>query len=196
MDTLITIAIFVVVAIISAWLKKKQEPEDEGWTGAPPPLPGEFEPQKPAAPPRPKAARWEEELRKLLDGDAPEAPRPRPIVIREERKPATPPPVAPPVRQRPPPLIIKDDQEIGLPVHFPSLTQSAQAHQRASQLDLKVAERLRQIEQQVTRHTAAPKVERAAREIELAKTMLRSHDSLRSAIVASVILGPPKAFGA
>lgn len=196
MDTLITIAIFLVIAIISAWLKKKQEPEDETWSGQQPPaVPGKFgRPQtERSVPPRPKPASWEEELRKLLEGDEP-APAPPPVVVYEQRKPVKPPPVvpAPPILQQPRPVIVKDEEDVGLPVQLPSLTQSAQAYQRASQLDLKVAERLRQIEQQVTLHTPAQKGEVTSRAILVARSMVRNRESLRSAIIASVILGSPK----
>ena len=195
MDTLITIVIFIAIAIVSSWLKKKQAP-DESWPDQPaPPLPGQ--PQRPA-PPRPKPASWEEELRKLLEGDEPAQPPPPPVVVYEKPKPVRPPPVAPRpvVPPRPAPVLVKDDEGVGLPVRLPSLTQSSQAYQRASQLDLKVAERLRQIGQQVTLHTAVQTTEVVSREILLAKSMLRNRDTLRSAIVASVILSSPKAFEA
>jgi hypothetical protein len=199
MDTLITIAIFVIVAIVTSWLKKKQEPEDQSWPGqSPPPVPG-----RPAErpPPRSKAASWEEELRKLLEGDEP-APTPPPsVIVYEPPKPLGSPPVAPPPVTLPPrpvlrpvPVIERDEQDVGLPVQLPPLTQSVQAYQKASQLDLQVAERLRRIEQQVTHHTIAPKVEVTPPEILLAKALLRNRESLRGAIVAAVILGPPKAF--
>ena len=199
MDTLITIAIFVIVAIVTSWLKKKQEPEDQSWSGqSPPPVPG-----RPAErpPPRSKAASWEEELRKLLEGDEP-APTPPPsVIVYEAPKPLRPPPVAPPPVALPPrpvlrpvPVIERDEQDVGLPVQLPPLTQSVQAYQKASQLDLQVAERLRRIEQQVTHHTIAPKAEVTSPEILLAKALLRNRESLRGAIVAAVILGPPKAF--
>jgi hypothetical protein len=194
METLITIAIFVVVAIISSWLKKKQEPEDESWPGQPPPpLPGRADRSGERPPPRTKAASWEEELRKLLEGEEPAHPPPPPVIVYDVPKPVRPPPPRP-AAPRPAPVIERDEQDIGLPVHLPPLTQSVQAYQRASQLDVQVAERLRQIEQQVTRHTIAPKAEWVSAEILRAKSMLRSRDSLRSAIVATVILGPPKAF--
>jgi hypothetical protein len=194
MDTLITIAFFAAIAIISSWLKKKQQPEDESWPGqAPPPVPdGSAE----KTPPRSKAASWEEELRRLLEGDEPAHAPPPPVIVYEKPKPLRPPPVVPPrpVARPLPTIEQRDEQDIGIPVQLPSLTQSAQAYQRASQLDLQVAERLRRIEQQVTRHTMAPRAEATSPEILLAKSMLRNRDSLRSAIIAAVILGPPRAF--
>ena len=197
LDTLITIAIFLVIAIISSWLKKKQAPEDEAWPGQ------SSGPQQGPARPRPKPSSWEEELRKLLEGDEPAPPpRPPPVIVHEKPRPAGPPPVMPrPIptprplpAARPAPLVAQDEQDIGLPVRLPSLTQSSEAYQRASQIDLQVAERLRQIGQQVTRHTGAQKAEVVSTDILLGKAMLRERTSLRGAIVASVILGPPKAF--
>ena len=193
MDTLITIAIFVVIAIISSWLKKKQEPEDESWPGQSP-----SPPDRPAErpKPRPKAASWEEELRRLLEGDEPASAPAPPVIVHEAPRPPRSPSAVPPLRPVPPPVpaIERDEEDIGLPVHLPPLTQSVQAYQRASQLDLQVAERLRRIEQQVTHHTIAPKVDVTSPEILAGKSMLRDRKALRSAIVATVILGPPKAF--
>lgn len=197
MDTLITIVIFVVIAIITSWLKKKQEPEDESWPGqAPPPLPGRSDRPAERPPPQRKAATWEEELRRLLQGDEPAPPPPPPVIVYEAPKPLKVPPVAPPPRPvaRPVPVTERDEQEIGLPVQLPPLTQSVQAYQKASQLEMQVAERLRRIEQQVTQHTIAPKAAITAPEILLAKSMLRNRESLRSAIVTMVILGPPRAL--
>jgi len=84
--------------------------------------------------------------------------------------------------------------EIGLPVTMPGLTQSAEAWQRAGNLDVTVAERLRVVSEQVVMHHAILARREGAPEIKRALSLLRDRPSQRAAIVASVVLGPPKAL--
>jgi len=84
--------------------------------------------------------------------------------------------------------------DIGLPVTMPSLTQSAAAHHRATHLDETVAERFRKAGKQVTLHTPMREQRASAPEIRRALGLLRDRHSQRAAIVASVVLGPPKAL--
>jgi hypothetical protein len=88
------------------------------------------------------------------------------------------------------------EQERGLPVQFAGLTDSDQSYARASQLDVQVADRLRQVSQQVQRHAIRPKGDVASRGVAQTLALLRSQQSLRSVIMASVILGPPKSLEA
>lgn len=199
LESLITIAIFLGIAVVSAWLKRKQQADDdtETWPAEP------HRPTPPARPltptprpqvPRPtKPASWEEELRKLLEGDEP-APQPPPVIVYETPRPRPPPAAPPPVPRRAPVIIREADDEMerGLPVHLPSLTQSGQAYKRASQLDVSMAEHLRQISEKVTTH--APAMKRLPPALHPAFALIRNRASLQSAIVASLILGPPKAL--
>lgn len=205
MDTLLTIGFFIAAAVVSAWLKRKQGLDaPDTWTQEDrPPIPPRrtATPGDPAAPPKPsRAVNWEEELRRMLEGDQPAAPPP-PVIVREQ--PARPAPAPPPLVSRPvsvpPPMLRQEetsDEGFGRPVHLPTLEQSAQSYLHASQLDKRVGDRLQQIDAQVTRHQplqqqAAPWISpEAAR----AMAFVRDPISIRSAIIASVILGPPKAL--
>jgi len=86
------------------------------------------------------------------------------------------------------------EQERGLPVQLAGLTASAKSYERASQLDEKVAEHLRGIADQVARHKGVPKAGIASVEVAETLALVRDRRSLRSVIMASVILGPPKAL--
>ena len=81
-----------------------------------------------------------------------------------------------------------------MPMHLPGLTSSAQIYHQASQLDENVAERLRQITERVHHHAPVQQVRAASLEVSQAVALVRHRRSLRSVIMASVILGPPKAL--
>ena len=86
------------------------------------------------------------------------------------------------------------EQDQGLPVELPGLTASAQSYQRASQLDENVAERLRAIGKQVQLHPVRVQAGALSPEVTQARALLQNRRSLRALIMASVILGPPKAL--
>jgi len=212
-ESLITLLIFVGISVLSTWLKRRQKPDDTST----PPLPSQ--PQR-----TPKSANWEEELRRLIEGE--EAPAaPPPVVVQETPRPAPMPrALQPPPLPRPAPVVIapeENEEDKGLTVQLPTLTQSAQAYlrgstlddkveeqmrqrgamaessaayQRASQLEAKVAAHFRQVTEQVAHFTAAPHAKAVAPHIVSARALIHSRPSLQSAIVASLILGPPKAL--
>jgi len=197
LESLITLLVFIGIAVVSTWLKKKQKPEDEkeSWSDE----------QRRAGPtatrpqvPRPaKPSGWEEELRRLLEGDEPTA-QPPPVIVYETPRPAprTGPPAPPPV-PRLAPVIVQDEgdeMEKGLPVRMPSLTQSERAYQRASRLDISTAEHLRQISERIATHAAKEAATHPAPAPHPAVSLIRNRVSLQSAIVASILLGPPKAL--
>src|SRR5262245_39104427 len=139
MEQLIFILVVGGLYLLQAWWKNKAEKEQ---AEAPPPWPGQQQPG-PGQPPRPArpptqtpAARWEEELRRLLEGE-PAKPPPPPVVT-------APPPLPPKPPRKPavskPVVVVDRDMETGLPVQMPKLERSAQAFLRASQLESKVAE--------------------------------------------------------
>jgi hypothetical protein len=82
----------------------------------------------------------------------------------------------------------------GLPVVMPTLAQSAQAYLQASQLEARVAERFRRVDQQVTTHRTDQRAKEAPPHIRQALSLLETRSSQRAAILAGIILGPPKAF--
>jgi hypothetical protein len=207
-DTVIGLLVFFAIAAVSSWLKKRQRGDHE--TGpAPPP------PRRPGS----KPAGWEEELRRLLEGDEPTSPPPMPP------RPPPVPTVPAPKRVFTPPKAVTpaEEMERGLAVELPTLTQSAQSYQRASQLeqqveqfmqrraalstsaaaferasqlDVKVSEHLRQVVEQTPTPARVPGRRLWVRSPDAAQAvaLLRHPPSLRSALLASVILGPPKAL--
>jgi hypothetical protein len=84
--------------------------------------------------------------------------------------------------------------EKGLPVQMPSLEQSAQAFLRASQLESKVAAHMQRVDQQVTTHPKLGLKKQVAPEIRQAIGLVRNRQSQRAAIIAGIVLGPPKAM--
>jgi hypothetical protein len=82
----------------------------------------------------------------------------------------------------------------GLPVQMPGLEQSSRAYQRASRLEDRVAEQLRRVHDQVTIHKQTATRKEAAPAVRQALGLLRGRTSQRAAIVAAVILGPPRAL--
>src|SRR5215510_8219938 len=86
-EKLIFIIVVVILSILHSWWKKKRgEPdeEDSPWPGYPPRHKPEAPPvNRPVtqAPPKSPTASWEEELRRLLQGDAPARPTAPPVVV-------------------------------------------------------------------------------------------------------------------
>jgi hypothetical protein len=74
------------------------------------------------------------------------------------------------------------------------LQESASAYQRAEQLDQSVAERLGAIDRQPVQATHVEHLQKRSEEIQATVSMLRTPQSARQAILASVILAPPKAL--
>ena len=202
--------IFLAIAIgtiIVEWLKKRQSPGEPGstdetetyrpTTSAPSPPPD----TRPAA-----TSDWEEELRRLLGGKPPEAKPPpirtpepssappvRPVVIQ------TPKPVVQPPRSVPPPLAgtVMAEAERSVEVQLPTLKESASAYQRASRLQEQVIERLKQVEAMTERHQASvPTAHRQAVSTDAVRSiaLIRNRTTVRQAIIASLIFGPPKAL--
>lgn len=211
-DTLIPLLIFAVIAVISAWWKNRQRdnqsPPGAGG-GGPPPLP-----TRRGTPAPPKPSNWEEELRRLLEG---EEPAPPPVAA-----PPRPTPKPPPIPRTPTAVVGEEgEMEKGLAVELPKLAESTRSYQRAkaldrkvgehmrqraglatsasayaraSRLDLKVAEHLRQVTEQ-TPSLPVPHRERSLLpESEVVRAMLHDRRTARSAILAAVILGPPRSL--
>jgi hypothetical protein len=192
-DSLIGLLIFVLISVLASWLQKKQRTEEQ----APPTLPRRPRAQGAPAPGREEPARqkvdWEEELKRLLEGEPAEPPPPPPppiVVVSQPRQPA------------PPPLLRQAETVPTSPEHspvevtftpLPGLTESAQAYAEASTLEEKVQQHLRQVTQKpvAMTHVQHREPSRAAQD---ALTLLRDRRSVRSAVMASVVLGPPRAL--
>ncbi len=182
---IIGIAIAIVVAIVASLLKKK-EPAQE-WE-----LPSELNPKRDQPPPS-KAGRWEEELRRVLEQQRPTESRPVPPPIVRQ----IPPPVPPVVYYEP----VVDEgesthQEPVMTPHFGGLTEAAERHAHAASLWERTQEQLHQ--QHGPTHRAAPpafvRQTQATPEVRELLEMLRRPQGARTAILASVVLGPPRAF--
>jgi hypothetical protein len=89
---------------------------------------------------------------------------------------------------------IDESTDIGRPVRMPTLGQSSEAWQRGNQLEATVAERLRRVDELVATHPSAPVLRAVPAELQQAIDLLRYRSSQRAAIVASIVLGPPKAL--
>ena len=188
---LVVLGIMIVWGILD-WLKKRARAQDPGktWTTT-----------ETSQPPAPRPARktdWEEELRRVLGGEQSPPPSPPPVIVYHEPR-ATPPLPAPtPVTRLPLPravtMRVEAKEPVAVPV--PGFVQSIEAYQRASQLDVKMAEHLSQIAEQVRTHAVEQKEKASAAEIVQGISFVRDPQSIRSALVASVILGAPRGLDA
>jgi len=184
--TLVQFLIFLGVMIVWGildWLKKRARAQDPGktWTTT-----------ETSQPPAPRPARktdWEEELRRVLAGEQSPTSSPPPVIAYHEPR-ATPPFAAPAPLPRAVPMRAEPKAALAVPV--PGFAQSIEAYQRASQLDVKMAEHLSQIAEQVRTHAVEQKEKASAAEIVQGISFVREPQSIRSALVASVILGPPR----
>jgi hypothetical protein len=224
MDNLLTnllpILAFVLLSAILSWLKQKGAigadtwPEREGSPPVPPPQQGKPGEPAPAAPPRPaKPFDWEAELRRLLEGESPEpepppapqpAPRPAPVptptptpaaspplVVRESKPVPEPPkphrPPAPPVPAVPVPAVVVRGPQALPAVYSKTERPASQAPRPTGEPALKI-------------HGLPGGVLPAARpsqvspEIAAVRGLFLVPQTARQAIIASAVLGPPKAL--
>jgi type IV secretory pathway VirB10-like protein len=204
-----TFWIFVAIAL-ATWiynLIQKKAEEQPGSSG------DEERPTfPPASPPRsgvpPSAKSWEEEIRRLLGEEPPPSPPPLPrpapssappVIVARPGPVAAPRPVVhkpkPPAPARSPqPVIVEpEDRPATLLAKF---DQSRAAYKKASRLHESVAERLRRIDQQTEQHqkSAVPQRRPGSSEATAAVALVRSPRTVRQAVVASLILGPPKSL--
>jgi hypothetical protein len=204
----ITFIVFIIIIAASAlfnWLKRRSEMQDE-WENPP----------RPGHPPRHEPPRthresheqrpmsWEEELRRLLEGERTEVPPPPP-----QRQPAPPPVYTPPQPTRPatppvrPPVIVR---EAGPPP--PRRYEHAKPPVKAPKV---VARTVSEKPGAPVRHAALPAPNlayetrsrppaagqggpRRPQEVEQALKLFRHPSTARQAVIATVILNPAKAF--
>jgi hypothetical protein len=214
METLITIALLLLLTAVSNWLQKRgqRNAEDtlpESDQASPPspgtePKPRSVPPSTPSPPPQKSTGwDWAGELRRILEEasrDAPaptphptpEMPRPRPPVP----MPAVPRPMAePPARPvAPKPLHSLPAAVIHPMVEPEILTASKQAYASASRLSSQVQEHLRQSTEYKGSASAARGRPQISTEVDAALALLRNPSSARQAIIVSTVLGPPKAL--
>lgn len=229
-DPLISLVVFVLFVVGSAllnWFKRRQQEaeaqreqvERARRTGTPVATESadeesvEWDSAPAEATANPKARSWEEELKRLLEGDfanPPPASRPQtpaPVIIAPPR-PQPPPPLprAPePVLAPLPPVFSRGGQTEESPSHeehegtghLATLKQSAQAYDRASHLSNLVAAKLAAMDSKTAFLPPETKaVRRAVRSPEMLNVLkqLRSPASARQVILAQTVLGTPKAL--
>jgi hypothetical protein len=211
MDSLITALVLLVVSAIATWMKKKAATGQDDSTQDAPQAPPPMNRPRPASP-----TSWEEELRRLLEGQSTTAPpsarpppmqAPPPMVVTPRPRPVspTPPIVVRPVlvsperravistpRPAPAPMPVPSRIEISAAQLAP-LRQSGEAYQRANQPDKQVAEQIspvpgRQVlATSISRRTVSPEITQVV-------SLFKSARSARQAVIASLILGPPRSI--
>jgi hypothetical protein len=198
MKQLIFLAVIVLISILHSWWKQRQETRESMEDSDP--MAGQqprrrVPPRGLQPPPAPsKAASWEQELRRLLQGEEPAQQPPPPIIT------VAPPPLPEVAAPRSASARgLTEWQQAGemqteLPARMPSLTQSAQAYLRGSQLESKVAAHMHGAHQQTTKHLKLDLKKETAPEIRQAIGLVRNRQSQRAAIIAGIILGQPKAL--
>ncbi len=166
--------------------------------------------------PRPQAApaSWESELRRLLDNPPGGAPpqQPRPVPVRPPPIPVTQAPRVITIPQQRPVVIVASPaspapariRPVLVPPAIPAgpltssqplatLSEAQMAYARASQLDKAAAARLERVpgqEVQLTTVTRQP----VSAEVTQVAALFKNPQAARLAVIASIILGPPRAF--
>jgi len=178
---LIGLIIFVVIAIVSALLKRKEEEPFE--------IPPELKPRRDQPPPQPPpgARTWEQELRELLE----QRPAPPPIV--REVQPTAPPPIPRVIRPyEPVEEVSHEAHDVG--AHpMASFKVSESRYAEAASLQARVAQHLAEVTRHRVGTTAVQRREVSADARELI-AMLHHPQTVRRAVLASIVLGPPRAF--
>jgi hypothetical protein len=214
---LIGLIIFVAIAAISHFLKRKQGGQDDT---IPDTDEDELAPPVRRSPSAPQSAgrqlSWEEELKRLLEGQTPvEPPAPPPVVIVQREAPAPEPVWAepepepapvfarrelPPVFSRTGPTEESESHELHEVAtgHMAKLREAASAHERASQLGATIRDRVDAAELLAQQRTAAQSAThrsvKRSPEIESVVALLRQPRTARQVFIASTVFGQPKAL--
>jgi hypothetical protein len=215
---LIGLVIFVAIAAISHFLKRKQGgqgdtiPDTDEDEVAPPVRRG----GRPSPQPAGRQLSWEEELKRLLEGQTPAEPpaAPPPVVIVQREAPApqpvwsepepAPAPVftrreLPPVFTRPGPTEEAESHERHDTAtgHMAVLREAASAHDRASHLGESFRERFESADRLAPTAPATRSAVRLAKrssEVESVVALLRHPKTARQVFIASAVFGQPKAL--
>jgi hypothetical protein len=197
-DSFWGVLIFIVISIIASWMQKKQQQgRNEGEQPAPPPLPRRKRAPgpTPTQPAEPQPLSWEEELKRLLDGSLAEPPPPPaapPPIIAETRRPVPPPPPPPREFTESTYEVTRSPVEVSFKP-LPPLTESVHAYADASSLEQKVGQHMRDVTHHPIKLTHAQQ-RPVSQSRGQARALLGNRESLRTAILASVVLGPPRAL--
>jgi hypothetical protein len=187
-DGLIPFLIFVAFAIIASLFEKRAKREKQQERN---PLPGQ-----------PRRKSWEEELNDLLKQQQPAPPPMRREVPAPPPAAYVPPPVYAPL---PPP--IPDEEDRGIEVYFPTthrkidpvfqpmhgLSVADERHAHAASLQQRVEQHMASVTRRTAGTTQVERHEVSGRTHD-AVELVRSRHNLRGAVLASIILGPPRAL--
>jgi hypothetical protein len=193
MEQLVIFLLFVVGSIISTVIQSKkkkaeelQQRELEALTQSP---------RTQTAPPKraygswPKTAvDWQEQLRRMLEGETAPPPVIRPVLLPPQSRPPRPPSL---VRENPRPQ--RELSEGDLVFQTP-LRASGENYRRASNLHSAVQERMRAIDLQTSTAKASGVPPRAHVHSEFIGRLKRNPNAMREAFIANVIFAPPKSL--
>jgi hypothetical protein len=191
--SIIGLIIVAIIWILSAIFKKKEEGGDQFE------LPPELKPRRGQAPPQPVARSWEEELRRVLE--QPAAPPPPPMIREAVSAPQpihrTHVPMPAPVAVIEPHIqvtLVSPHQHVQPAFqHLPGLTDSSERYAQAMSLEERVTRHMGDVTSHRVGTTAAVHREFAP-ELYDAVSAIRTRRGARSAILASIIIGPPRAL--
>ncbi|MBK9138602.1 MAG: hypothetical protein IPM17_07560 [Verrucomicrobia bacterium] len=218
LESVLVFAAIVLISALSNWLKQRQERKqaeargelEPGRAGpAPRPLFDDEElDEAPPGRPVPKPLDWQEELRRLLEGDQPRpAPPPLPPPLPRPEPPVAPRPApvfdeAPPIRTAPvstpprPAVVTVAETQEGPLGGQGRLQESAAAFLRGAQVAESAEARLQTVVQQVAsakaKEAARPVFRRSTEAANRLRALLLNRTTAREAVLASVILGPPR----
>ncbi|MBK7998564.1 MAG: hypothetical protein IPK15_07570 [Verrucomicrobia bacterium] len=202
MEKLIFLIAIVVISMLHSWWQKRKGEGDADADASPWPTPN---PRRTSVPPRqtpqtrpqpPPAASWEDELRRLLQGEEPSRPAAPPVVVQSAPPPL---PRASVSRPAPVPRVVSEsrsdvDMNTGLNRQAPSMLESAQAFLHGSMPSTEVARHMQQAHPHVATHETLSLKKQVPPAIRQAVSLVRDRQSQRAAIIAGIILGPPKAM--
>lgn len=190
MSSFVAIVAFVAISILSEYLQKRAKKERE--RRAAPPAPGQpAPPTQPAEWPQ-TAADLSRQLREFLQ-PKPVNPPP-PVLVQQGPAPGAAKAPAPAAfRPKPivPTLITEPDLEAMEVEVVNPLKEGRAAYDRAAAIDRRVEARMQAVDAMTQRARASQPAGRLAPS--RAASLVSSHHRLRELVLASVILGPPKA---
>ena len=193
-SSIITIIIFVALSAISSWVQKREErnkapgpPRPKGVItplprrpGVPPLMGDEHEP--------PTMDDWEKQIRRWVG-------EPEPVESIPTPPPTKPAPVAAPVTRKLPPEI--KPRRVGPDLQLKKLTASAAAYKEGEQLPGAIARTMKGIDTLTMTHPPLAPSKLSGRRSTAAAaaiSQIKHHQTVRQALVASIILGQPKSF--
>lgn len=199
-DSIIATIVILLLTALGNWLQKKKEgsTEDE----SPPPLPPNRRtppPASPASAPRIPSHNWQDDLRRVLQGE--------PVLVPKSSGPARPVPPPRPAASPPPPVPRPPHGPVAhaepLAKDLPALSHSefgnaSAAYERARQLHEHTAHHLKAVSdpaQWGAHDTQQVGGSRPSKELSRVLALLRQPRGMRQAVIAATIIGPPKGLG-